>query len=63
VNWFQAGNRSAAEPDDDAIKAARQITSTLAALTGYYGDVFGIKVDPDTALYFADIDMEARPAG
>jgi hypothetical protein len=62
VTWYQAVSHSADEPDDDAVETARKITSTLAELTGYYGDLFGIRVDPDTALYFADIDMAARQA-
>jgi hypothetical protein len=61
VKWYQDGNRSADEPDDDAIEMARQITRTLAELTGHYGDLFGIKVDSNTALDFAAIDVTAGP--
>ena len=63
VKWYQDGNRSADEPDDDAIEMARQITRTLAELTGHYGDLFGIKVDSNTALDFAAIDVAAGPTG
>jgi hypothetical protein len=61
VNWFQDGNRSAGEPPDDAIEMARQITRTLTALTSYYSDLLGIKVDCNTALGLAAIDMAAKP--
>jgi hypothetical protein len=63
VKSFQAGNRTTDEPDDDAIETARKITRTLAGLTRHYSDLFGIKVDYNTALDLAAIDREqGRPA-